>query len=192
MRHSADDRILGFTSGGDQLLFSSDRLGTIDVWSLALEDGRPSGDPVLLKTELGHFVWRTGITADGRLFLGRQIGGSDVYLSEYDPGTGAMQGRSRLVSKTFQGRSASPAWSPDGSKIAYLARRDRSADFLVGKRVLVIESAGGAPLRELDLRLNVETRHSLVWSPNGSHVLVEVWDSEGRSGLWRPMLRVDT
>ena len=184
VRHPADDRVLGFAPGGDRLIFSSDRLGTIDVWSIAIENGRTSGDPVLLKSELGHFMWPPGITADGTLFLGRQIGGSNVHLAEYDSRTGAVQGKPRLVSKTFQGRSASPVWSRDGSKIAYLSRRDKSALFLVGKRVLVIQSADGDTLRELDLRLNVSTRHSLVWSPDGTQVLIEVWDSKGGSGLW--------
>ena len=52
VRHPADDRVLGFVHKGDPLLFRSDRLGTIDVWSVGLENGRPSSDPVMLKSEL--------------------------------------------------------------------------------------------------------------------------------------------
>ena len=57
--HPARDTFVGWTPNGD-LLFLSDRTGTIDLYRVAVENGRQSGEPQLLKDGAGniHSFWR--------------------------------------------------------------------------------------------------------------------------------------
>jgi len=58
MKHPADDRLLGWAPSGDWILFSSDRSGTWDAWIVPVKDGKPQGDPRIVKRNFGKMgVW---------------------------------------------------------------------------------------------------------------------------------------
>jgi Tol biopolymer transport system component len=46
VQHTADDRLLGWTPDGRHVLFLSDRGGAPGAWLIAVENGRPTGEPV--------------------------------------------------------------------------------------------------------------------------------------------------
>jgi hypothetical protein len=59
VQYLANDRILGWTPDGRGFLFTSDRMGTMDIWLMPIDQGKPQGSPVLIKKDAG------GITSRG-------------------------------------------------------------------------------------------------------------------------------
>ena len=67
VQHPADDEVLGWSPDGTRLLFSSDRMGTIDVWMIEIADGKPQGSPQLVRQNIGGGL-RRGLSSDGALY----------------------------------------------------------------------------------------------------------------------------
>lgn len=101
---------------GRALVFASTREGgDFDLWQLAIERGRATGDPVQLTHGPGHEVTPT-IAGDGTIAYTavRQTGAREIesHLEERTP-----DGRVRAV--TAGPADNSPAFSPDGATIAF-------------------------------------------------------------------------
>ena len=67
VKHPADDFALGWAPDGSHILFASDRTGTLDLWLMAVADGRAAGDPILVKENLGPFE-PMGFTEEGAYY----------------------------------------------------------------------------------------------------------------------------
>jgi Tol biopolymer transport system component len=96
-----------WTPDGKHLLFLSDRMGSIDLWSIAIENGKAAGAPSL------------GITRAGT-----------VYYADWHPGLSQITVadlRSGKSVETFVG--VNPAWSPDGKSIAFKRPRPGSQGY---------------------------------------------------------------
>ena len=65
--HAANDRLMGWTPDGRSLLFSSDRAGSIGIWSLPMVNGKPQGEPVLIKDVGSLRISSLGVTRTGAL-----------------------------------------------------------------------------------------------------------------------------
>ena len=74
-----------------------------------------------------------------------------------------------------------PAWSPDGTRVAFAS--DRDEDPWLGLYLMVADGADGADVRRLgpDLGVSVLTP---AWSPDGRALAVNGWRQEGGSGLY--------
>ncbi len=87
-------------------------------------------------------------------------------LYHVDPRSGASR---RL---TECGRYRSPAWSPDGARLAVVENR-------LGNNALVILNAAGVELERLWQGHEGEVVADLDWSPDGRHLLASVWRPQG-------------
>lgn len=110
----ANERLMGWSPAGSGLFFFvSEQDGSDRIWRLGIAEGKPDGDPEAVPVE----VWRMrpiGFSLNG-YFYGVQIGGEDLYTATLDVERGRVLSGPTLISQSRRG----PAWSPDGSQLAY-------------------------------------------------------------------------
>lgn len=170
----AEDVFPLWTPDGENVLFSSNRLGTSDVWMVAVKDGKPAGAPRVIKRGLERFL-PMGITADGTLYFAQRSGARDVFTVSVEGGA-----PEKLASR-FPGANSSPAWSPDGERIAYLTRQG-AENFGTEARVITIRSIKSGVERQIAPKL--AHMEQLRWSPDGKWFLISGSDGKGRSGIF--------
>jgi beta-lactamase regulating signal transducer with metallopeptidase domain/Tol biopolymer transport system component len=119
--HPANDKLMGWTPDGTQILFSSDRRGSTDLYSIKITNGKPNGTPKLLKEKFGY-VSGLGFTSTGTFIYGNNINSTDVYVAELDKITGKIHGKPKKATH-IEGRNQYPAWARDGQSLAYVSRR---------------------------------------------------------------------
>jgi Tol biopolymer transport system component len=120
VEHPAADRLVGWLPGSDVVLFSSDRSGTTDLWSVRVVNGRTNAEPRPVRS--GFFQSAAVGFADGALFYTVRTGSSGSAIINVDPHSGALLGPALPPIASL---SARLAWSPDGHTIA---SQNRSRD----------------------------------------------------------------
>ena len=165
-----------WTPDGRRVIFASDRQGTMDAWMIDVADGKPQGEPRILRRDLGRFL-PMGMTLGGEYYFGLRSGETDVFVA----GLGNPTEKPQRVTLQFPGRNSAPAWSTDGEWLAYLSRRGPE-NFGQESRVIVVRSIKSDQERELAPKLAHLER--LRWSPDGRTLLVSGSDNKGRGGLF--------
>lgn len=182
VEHPAHDYFLGWAPDGKHLLFASDRTGTYDVWSLPVSDGRPDGEPEMVRKNLG-FVDSMGITQNGSLFYGFSSNISNIYIAALNPETCLSNAPQKKMPLPFEGRNHWPEFSPDGKLIAFVrSSLPPPPGGLEGPNFLCVRSLEED--REEVFPLNVRV-FDLDWAPDSSSILVFGTDRESRSGFYR-------
>src|SRR5882672_5975734 len=161
---------------GKRIVYASDRSGTMDAWELEMENGEPRGEPRLLRRDLGRFL-PMNITASGGLYYGLRTGSTDVFVTTL----AAPVREAKRATLRFPGRNTAPAWSLDGTTLAYLSRRG-SENFGQESRTIVIRQLDSEDERELPVKLAHMER--VRWSPDGKTLLASGSDNKGRGGLF--------
>jgi hypothetical protein len=67
--HPGNDVAAGWSPDGRWVLFVSDRTGTRGLWMLPVDDGKPSGEPRLVKSGTG-LIWPLGFDDGARYYYG--------------------------------------------------------------------------------------------------------------------------
>jgi Tol biopolymer transport system component len=184
VEHPANDFVLGWAPDGKQFLFASDRTGSQRAWLIEVAEGKPLGEPKLVKPEISP-VRGLGFTRDGSFYYCCGAAGgpvlNDVYLVTLDPATDKLQAPKKLVSHV--GFSTSIDWSPDGQYLAYVL----GGGWGPHPFVLVVRSVESGMERRL--RLNIKRSGASAfqphWSPDGRFLLAEAEDHTGRRGVYR-------
>ena len=114
------DLLVGWLPGTDVVLFSSDRAGTTDLWSVRVVNGRASAEPRRVRS--GFFRSEALGFGDDALFYKVETGSRGPAVINVDPHSGALQGPPSPPLAGFE-RAAfwGVAWSPDGQTLAALA-----------------------------------------------------------------------
>jgi Tol biopolymer transport system component len=174
---SNHDTMMGWSPDGKQLLFASDRGGTVGLWAVPVGDGRPQGMPELMKSDISRFS--LGVSASGSLYMGVPIGNRDIQVASVDFETGKlMSGPVRPV-QTFVGTNSEPAWSPDGKYLAYKSNRPPPSY----NGFLGIQSVETGQVREL--QPNLTYFQNIRWAPDGGFFIVGGKDLKGRQGQYQ-------
>jgi Tol biopolymer transport system component len=178
VENPADDRLLGWTPDGRQVLFRSDRAGNSGAWLVPVQDGRAQGAPRLVKHDLGS-IEPMGFTKDGTFYYG--IGGwrHDVYAQDVDLEGGKLLGQPELAVKSFVGSNGMPAWSPDGEHLAYITRRTK-ADASSPSMALCLRSSGDG--KEHALFPDLDWFQWPRWSPDSKALIVVASDRSNHLG----------
>ena len=150
-------------SGSGSILFTSDRQGDLEVYTIDPETGVEQALTNSLPDEHAPVLSPDGAMA---AFLSRPEDGMVLEVMLVD-GTG----RRRLGQPAE--RIDSYRWSPDATRIAYVSQ-DADDSFLY-----VIDADGGAPM----LLTTVPVDHVGGWSPKGDAVVFAV-SSPGNQGIW--------
>jgi Tol biopolymer transport system component len=176
--HPANDVVMGWAPDGKQLLFASDRTGSMSVWMLPVADGKPQGVPELIKTDIGR-PSSMGMTRAGALYLGVSSGISDLYVASVDLNSGEVLSRPARPVQNYIGSNGWPAWSPDGKYLSYVSERNQGARALV----LAIRSKETGETRELTP--NLHYLNLPRWIPDGRAISGQGVDRKGRQGIYR-------
>ncbi|UCE50047.1 MAG: PD40 domain-containing protein, partial [Phycisphaerales bacterium] len=162
VRHSAADKLLGWTPDGQHVFFTSDRNGTWDGWLLRVVDGKPLGLPEIIKAGIGD-VSPIGFTQSGAYYYAFNHEAWNVYTAELDRNTGQVVSEPvpvRLVGKDF-----CPDFSPDGRYLAYLSQPDRKKPQVIRIRTLTTG-------QEWELKIDLPRFERLRWCPDSRHLLI--------------------
>jgi Tol biopolymer transport system component len=177
-----------WTPDGRHVVFVSDRSGANGVWAVRIEAGRPVGDPVVLRDDIGS-IDSLGFSASGTFFYGLYFNERDVFTAEVDPANLRVIGSPTRVSGQHVGAAASPHWSPDGRSIAFLAGK------VLGDQSVVIRNVETGVERVLPIHHrsgNFTTAYGFSWFPDSRAVLLrdDAPEREGRVVFRR--VEVDT
>lgn len=184
VKHPANDYILGWTPGGSELLFSSDRNGTPSAWVISWEGAGNFEEPELIKQDIGQAI-PIGFTKKGSYYFAIQQRMQNVYAVDFNPNSGRVAAPAQKIIREFEGYNEAPAYSPDGKHLAYIScRSPMIKPFGAGVRggnVLCIKSLETGKLKEIKPSL-----HQMgypVWSPDGSSIALVHWSANDRIEL---------
>jgi hypothetical protein len=127
--------------------FLSDNTGTPSIYVLAVADGKPQGQPLLVKRNAGP-LQITSMTKDGTLFYSVWTEwGSEGFTVDLDPARGAITSEPQPLSGRFSPRREFAAWSPDGRRLAILAGRTTQGDHRDDPDARIRPGARSSPCR---------------------------------------------
>jgi len=176
----ADDIVLDWTPDGKEILFRSDRTGSVGIWWIKVMEGRSSGTPELLKPDLGPDFISMGFTRNGSYYYGTQKEMKDVYIAEIDLVTGKLISPPTLATQRFAGSNHCPNWSADGQQLLYLSQRVPGA---WGARTICVRSTESGKVREIFSKLNQLAW--VRWSPDGRSLLTGAANPNGGYGTFK-------
>ena len=155
-----------WTPAGRSVVFVDE--DSTDIIEQSLVDGRQQ----LLAEKVGR-VLLLGLTQAGTLYYGLRRAESNIAI--------ALPGASpQPIATRFPGLNSAPAWSPSGTRLAYLSRRG-SENYGTESRTVVVRPLDGGSEQELPLPLALIER--VAWQDEQT-LLVKGGDSKGRSGVF--------
>jgi Tol biopolymer transport system component len=164
IEHPANDRLLGWLPGRNELLFTSDRSGTTDVWAVNTSGKKPFDDPKCILTNIGD-IYPMGFTRDGSLYFSIVNFLYESFIVPFDNDSGKLSKTPRTL---LSGLVTDVCWLPDGESlicIQHILEPDKSWSNML---YLLDRRTGEA--RALASNLNIEGQFRL--SPDGKSVLV--------------------
>jgi Tol biopolymer transport system component len=172
MATSNDDTLLGWSPDGSMLVFRSNLSGAYEIWGISVVKGRAQGSPQRLRSNADQFGTSFGITRQGTLFYAINTGAADVFLTDLDLASGALS-PPKLLNQRFMGTKALPAWSPDGSTVAYVA-----------KNMLRLHVMSTGEERDLWSGMSRFMR-VLAWTPDGRSIFAQGQNTDRQNGTFR-------
>jgi Tol biopolymer transport system component len=172
VEHPSDDRVVGWSPDGRQLLFTSNRRGQAGLWAQPWAGRKPNGESLLVSSDLkGESL---GVTKSGAVFTQAWTPAWDVELTSIDLTSPEQAVPSRRL--VPMGSSMNPAWSPDGRSLAYTRTKD-------DRQLIGIRDMASGQVRELEVT-TIVSMQGLSWSPDGRSFFVNGADLRGRYGIY--------
>jgi len=172
VQHPANDQLLGWVPGSDIVLFMSDRTGTQDVWALRVADGKPHGEPVLVRKEVGQ-ISPMGFTNRGSFYYGVGLSIVDLFEGSLDLAKGAVVAPPKKITQRVVGRTYSAEWSPDGKYLAYVSERSAGSAPKSSYSLCIRTDQTG---EEREVPLPIESFWKMHWSADSGEVFAAMAD----------------
>jgi Tol biopolymer transport system component len=185
--HPANDQLLGWVPGSDVVLFTSDRTGTQDAWAIHVADGKPLGEPVLVRRNIGK-TSPMGFADRGSFYYSAGGGIVDVFEGSLDLAKGTVAAPPQKITQRVVGRSYSEGWSPDGKYLAWVSER-QTGSASRSPYILCIRSEQTGEQREVPLP--IESFWTMHWSADSGAVFATV-DDKTNQGLFKIDIRTGT
>jgi Tol biopolymer transport system component len=176
--HSANDVLMGWSPDGTRLVFTSDRTGSVGLWSQRIANGTAQGSPELLRPDFGNSD-SLGLTDAGTLYFYKRYSSVDVTVAPVDLKAGRLSGPPVSFRQGFLPGGSNPTWSPDGKNIVYHFNCDNGC--------IAIRSVETGELRRV--APNLTRARYVKWSPDGRSLLTNGADEQGRAGIFRVDVR---
>jgi Tol biopolymer transport system component len=165
--------VLGFAPGSKDLLFLSDRSGSIDAYAIRFQNGKVVGEAQLVKDNVG-LIQGAGWSGANYFYFPRVR--RSVFVGKIDMDTGAIRDR-RVVSSRYVDMLFPALLSPDGSRLVYGSAPRPLAD---GRPSLVFRDMKSGRERELELYPHVAWLVTAgTWSPEGDAVVLTGYSPSG-------------
>ena len=178
--HPADDYLFGWSPDGKWVLFNSDRTGTRDAWIIQVLEGKPHGDPHVVKRDIG-LIGSLGFGQDGSFYYSTEGATHDIYSARLDQETGNVIEQPKKDPLPYEGSNFSPDWSPDGKNLVYVSRRGP------GKRqsILCLYSAESRRVREFNFKDKFVGFAYPRWCPDSRSILLLAEDFQSVGGIYK-------
>jgi Tol biopolymer transport system component len=173
VEHPANDRLLGWLPGRSELLFTSDRSGTSDVWVVNTSGNKTFGEPQCILTNIGD-IHPMGFTRNGALYFSMMSFLIESFIVPFDNDSGKI---SSIARTSLPGLITDVCWLPDRESlicIQHVLEPNKN-----WSNVLNLLNSRTGEARTLAGNLNIEGQFRL--SPDGRSVLVLARDKR-RSG----------
>ena len=180
VKHAADDQLLGWLPGSDTVLFASSRTGTQDAWALHVAEGKPQGEPVLVRKDIGQ-ISPMGFSDKRAFYYNVGVSVVDVFEASLDLAKGTVVDPPRKVAQRVAGTSYSAEWSPDGKYLAYVSER-KAGSASQSSYILCIRSEQTGEEREIPL--SVDSLWKMHWAADSGAVFATM-GGKAAQGLFR-------
>ena len=172
----ADDRFCGavaWTADGRELAFTASLDGRQVIYTLPFDAMAQNAPTQITGSQVNAFSpsW----SPDGRelVFSWSPAANAEVFVADLDALQLPITG-DRVLKRLTQlpALDTNPAWSPDGTLIAFTSDRDDNSE-------IYVMAADGSDQRRMTHNPAIDT--SPAWSPDGQ----SVWFASNRDGIWQ-------
>jgi Tol biopolymer transport system component len=165
IKHPANDRLLGWLPGSDELLFTSDRSGTTDVWAVNTFEGRTFEETKCILTNIGDIFDPMGFTRNGSLYFSMGTFRNESFIVPFDNDDGKVLMTPRT---SLSGMIYDICWLPDGESLICtqnIVEPDKSWSntlYLLNSKTGEAKALGGNLKIDGQIRLSPDGRSVLV------------------------------
>ena len=172
---SSRNYLMGWSPTGD-LLFASNRSGSMALWTVGVEEGRAQTAPTLVRQNIGSSM-SLGLTHSGALYIWKRSGATYVAVAPIDLAAGKLAPTASTFHRFIDSRGR-PSWSAGGKHLLYVS---------CGR-----EGGGPCELSVLSTEAGLvhQVPHGLDYlqfpklSPDGRTVVTGGTDLKGRRGTY--------
>ncbi|MGD8499867.1 MAG: tetratricopeptide repeat protein, partial [Phycisphaerales bacterium] len=178
VEHPADDYLLGWSPDDNYLVFASDRTGALGIWVLRVDQGKPVGKPMLVKTQMGNFG-RIGMMRNGAYYFTTGSGERrNIFTASFDLQTGKVTPAPKALLPDGEFHRTAADWLGGADEIAYLEWGSKGEREI---RKIMIHSLKTGATREVVTKPKIKgfNFNSLAVCPTGKWLAVWGYIEDG-------------